>query len=176
MQEQILLQQISNKNAKLAEFIWRSRHLNIKIWTDKLKWHGKHCVNLHTILCYMLEFRKRICSFCINVYDRSYISGSTNQIYDKRVWRSNNATQTWNMYKNFSITFKRGILSMCCTKSDGACWDKDDKHASSSAKMVSRYLCWDSIDSKRISCVRTQYKEDNIFIWCCVLKKVFLVR
>ena len=26
------------------------------------------------------------------------------------------------------------------------------------------YLCWDSTASKRISCVRTKYKENNIFI------------
>ena len=31
-------------------------------------------------------------------------------------------------------------------------------------KRVSRYLCWYSTASKRISCVRTQYKKDNIFI------------
>ena len=30
-------------------------------------------------------------------------------------------------------------------------------------KRVSLYLCWDSRASKRISCICTQYKEDNVF-------------
>ena len=38
----------------------------------------------------------------------------------KRGWRSNNATQTGNRYKTFSVTFTCFILSMCCTESYGA--------------------------------------------------------
>ena len=30
------------------------------------------------------------------------------------------------------------------------------------------YLSLNFTASKRISCVRTKYKEDNIFIWCCI--------
>ena len=40
-------------------------------------------------------------------------------------------------------------------------------------KRVSRYLLWYYRASKIISCVRTQYKEDNIFIWCCVWQNIF---
>ena len=35
-------------------------------------------------------------------------------------------------------------------------------------KRVSRYLHWDYRASKSISCARTQYKKDNIFIRCCI--------
>ena len=48
-------------------------------------------------------------------------SVSTNQISYKRGWRSNNATQTGNMYEAFSITFTCVIISMCCTESYSAC-------------------------------------------------------
>ena len=34
------------------------RHRNIKRLTDKLDLHGEHCVQLRTLLWYMLEFRK----------------------------------------------------------------------------------------------------------------------
>ena len=37
-----------------------------------------------------------------------------------------------------------------------------------SAKRVLRYLRWYSRASKRISCVRTQYKRGNIVVRCCV--------
>ena len=42
------------------------------------------------------------------------------------------------------------------------------KHASPSAKRVSRYLCWYSRASKSISRVNTQNNKGNIFIRCCV--------
>ena len=32
--------------------------------------------------------------------------------------------------------------------------------------LVSWYLCWNSTASKRVSCLRTEYKEDNIIILC----------
>ena len=72
--------------------------------------------------------------------------------------------KTCNRYKTFSVTFTCVIFSMCCTENYGARLDKDVKYASSSTKMVLRYLRWYSRASKRISCVRNQYKEDNIFI------------
>ena len=114
-----------------------------------------------------------IFSFRINVYDISHLYSSTNQRYYTRGWKSNNATQTGNRYENFSITFTRVIFSMCCTESYGARWYKDVKHASPSAKRVSQYLRWDYRASKRISCVHTQHKKHNIFIWCCVWWKFF---
>ena len=101
----------------------------------------------------------------------TYTSGSANQRSYKRGLRYNNVTQTGKRYETFSIPFTCVILSMCCTESYGAYWDKDVKHSSSSAKTGLRYLCWDSKESKRISCVRTQYKEDNIFRLCCVWRK-----
>ena len=51
----------------------------------------------------------------INVYNRSYISGSTNQRSYKQGWQFNNATQTGNRYETFSVSFTPVILSMCCT-------------------------------------------------------------
>ena len=50
----------------------------------------------------------------------SYLSGSTNQRSYKRAWRSNNATQTGNRYKTFSITFTHVIFYVCCTEIYGA--------------------------------------------------------
>ena len=38
------------------------------------------------------------------------------------------------------------------------------KYASPSEKGFLRYLHWNSTASKRVSCVHTRYKEDNIFI------------
>ena len=46
---------------------------------------------------------------------------------------------------------------------------KGVKYVSPSAKGFSRYLCWNYIASKRVSCVRATHKEYNIFIWCCFL-------
>ena len=100
-------------------------------------------------------------------YDRSHLSGTNNQRSYKQGWWSNNATQTGNKYKPL-VSHLRVIFSMCCTESYGASWDKDVKHASPSAKRVLRYLRWYSRASKRISCLRTQYKKVNIFIWCCI--------
>ena len=34
-------------------------------------------------------------------------------------------------------------------------------------------LIWNSIASKRVSCVCTNYKDNNIFIWCCFWWKFF---
>ena len=42
--------------------------------------------------------------------------------------------------------------------------EKGIKYESPSAKIFSRYLCWNSIASKRVYCVLTEYKEDDIFI------------
>ena len=41
---------------------------------------------------------------------------------------------------------------------------KGVKYMSPSAKGFSWYLCWNSTALKMVSCVRIQYKEDNIFI------------
>ena len=43
-------------------------------------------------------------------------------------------------------------------------WDKGVKYASPSTESFSRYISWNYTASKGISCVRTQFKEDNIFI------------
>ena len=47
---------------------------------------------------------------------------------------------------------------------DGSQSHQNVKHVSPSTKIVLWYLRRYSRASKRISCVRTQYKEDNIFI------------
>ena len=105
-----------------------------------------------------------IYSFFINVYNRSYLSGYTNQISDKQGCRSDHTILTCNRYKTFSTTFTRVILSMCCTESYCICWDKGVKYAPPSTKRFSRYLRWNSKSSKGVPFVRTKYKEYNIFI------------
>ena len=93
--------------------------------------------------------------------------------YDKRVWWSDNSTQTCNRYETLSIIFTCVMLSVWCTESYGTRWYKGVKYVSPSTKRFSRYLHWYSIASKSISCVRTKYKKDNIFIWCFVWWKFF---
>ena len=63
------------------------------------------------------------------------------------------------------------LLSMCCTESYGAHWDKDVKHASPGIERVSRNLRGYSTASKSISCARTQYEKGNFFVRCCVWQK-----
>ena len=48
----------------------------------------------------------------------------------------------------------------------GPCDDAEigEKSDAPSAKVFLRYLCWNLKASKRIYCVCTKYKEDNIFI------------
>ena len=77
----------------------------------------------------------------------------------------------WKQVRNLQYHIYACYFVHVFTEIYSARWYKDVKHASSSAKRVSRYLRWDSRASKRISFVRTQYKEDNIFIWCCVWRK-----
>ena len=77
---------------------------------------------------------RNLYTFRSNLQDRSYLSGSTNKISYKRGWRSNNTIQTGNRYETFSVTFTCFILSVCCTESYGACWNKDVKHASPSTE------------------------------------------
>ena len=58
----------------------------------------------------------------------------------------------------------RVIFSMCCTESYCTRWYKGVKYESPSTKGFLQYLRWNSTAPKRISCVCTEYKEDNIFI------------
>ena len=56
------------------------------------------------------------------------------------------------------------FFCICCTEIYCTCWDKGVKYASQITKGFSQYIRWNYIVSKRISCVRTDYKEDKIFI------------
>ena len=87
----------------------------------KLKLHEEHCVQLHTLLGYMLEFQKFIYLFRSNVHDRSYLSGPTYKRSYKQGCISNNSIKIGNMYETFSVTFTCFILSVCCTEIYGAC-------------------------------------------------------
>ena len=72
--------------------------------------------------------------FFVNIYDRSYFSGSTNQISDKRIRWSNHSIQTCDRYKTLSITFTPVIFYMCCTESYCTRWQKGIKFLSPRAK------------------------------------------
>ena len=71
-----------------------------------------------------ISFILTVCSFRINLYDRSYFSGPTNKRSYKQGWQSNGTIQTGNRYETFSVTFTCFILSVCCTESYGSRWDK----------------------------------------------------
>ena len=106
-------------------------------------------------------------SFCINLYGRKYISGTTNQRSDKK---DNNLTTPIKLgagTKTFSIIFTHVILSMCYTESYCTRWQKGIKYAPPSAIVFPWYIRCNSRASKRVYFVRTRYKEYNIFIWCC---------
>ena len=59
------------------------------------------------------------------------------------------------------------------TRNDAESGDESDNESIMMSKQdmenlyYNGYLRWDSITSKRISCVRTQYKKGNIFIQTC---------
>ena len=116
----------------------------------------------HSLMVYDRLF-KSVYSFCIDVYNRWYIYSSTNQIYDDRIHPNNHAIYTCD---SFSITYMCNILSMHWIESYCIRWQKCVKYASPSIKGISRYLCWNSTTSKRVSCVCTKYNEGYIFIWC----------
>ena len=63
-----------------------------------------------------------------------------------------------------SVSHLRGLFCPCVVRKAMAHVDKKIKYASPSAKVFSGYLCWNYTASKRVSCVRTEYKEDNIFV------------
>ena len=73
--------------------------------------------------------------FFINVYRRSYFSGSINQISDKQIQRDDHSIQTWNRYKTFSITFRRVIFPGVVRKAT-AHVDKSGKYASQNSIFV----------------------------------------
>ena len=63
------------------------------------------------------------------------------------------------------VSHLRVLFCPCVVQKATAHVDKKDfKYALASAKWCLRYLRWNSTSSKRVSCVRTAYKEDNIFI------------
>ena len=140
-------------------------------WQVRVTWGTSR-----TILQYLIVHAglfRRVYSFCINVYNRSYISSSTNQIYDNQRQPNNHAIHSCDKYKTFSITFMCYTMAMHWIESYCIIWQNSVKYASPSAKWISRYLRWNSITSKRVSCVRTKYNKDYIFIWCCFLLKFF---
>ena len=126
----------------------------------------------HSLMVHARFFRS-VYSFCINVYNRWYISSSTNQIYDDRKQPNNHAIHSYDKYKTCRIIFMCNILSMHWIESYCIHWQKGDKYVSPSAKWISHYLRWNSTTSKRVSCVCTKYNEYYIFIWCCFLLKFF---
>ena len=73
----------------------------------------------YTLTCGTCESLGSVYSFCINVYDRSYFPGTTNQRPDKRRRRANQAILTCDMDETFSITFTRVIFPCVVRKDTG---------------------------------------------------------
>ena len=113
---------------------------------DTLKWNGGLIKLLHIQLWCTHESRK-IYTFCVNVYDSSHVSGSTNQTFGKTGWWNQYATQTGNYNKKFSIKYMCSILSMCCTKRNCTSWRKVVKHVLSITNILLGYLNWNIVPS-----------------------------
>ena len=65
----------------------------------------------------------------------------------------------------YSVSNLRVLFCPCVVQKYTAhAHKKGVKYASSSAKEFLWYLSWNSIASKMVYCIRTKYKEDNIFI------------
>ena len=64
-------------------------------------------------------------------------------------------------------------FSMCCMKSNCACWQKGVKHASSITKRFLGYHCCNSTTPKRIPHLRTYYTENIFFTWRFIWKNIF---
>ena len=80
------------------------------------------------------------------------------------IWQSHlNLQQVWNLqYHIYACYFVHFFTASYYTRRQ-----KGVKYVSLSVKGFLRYLRWNYTASKRVSCVRTTHKEDNIFTWCC---------
>ena len=84
----------------LIEFQYKCHTRNIRTTLEALKHQATNrkieviwktfCTIAHSLMVNAL-FLEVYIKFCINVYSRSYISGTTNKILDKRKWRANHA-------------------------------------------------------------------------------------
>ena len=81
------------------------------------------CTIAHSLMVHDRLF-KSVYSFCINVYNRSYIYSSTNQRYDYQRQPNNHSIYTCDSYKTFSIIFMYNILTMHWIESYCILWQK----------------------------------------------------